>query len=86
MRAEWLHGVQSWRTTIHLLCAWPTGEAAKELAQMTKEIETDKSTEALDDVVDALQRPAELARAEINPRREPGIRLAHRRLATVGLG
>lgn len=70
-RAEWLHAMQSGRTTIHLLCAQPTMEAADELARTTKEIETDKSREATDHAIAALRRLVELAREEINPRREP---------------
>jgi len=70
-RAEWLHGMQSGRTTIHLLCAQPAREAADELARTTKEIEIDKSPEAFDDAIAALRRFVELARQEINPRREP---------------
>jgi hypothetical protein len=83
-RAKWLHAMQSGRTTIHLLCPQPTMEAADELARTTKEIETDKSREATDHAIAALRRLVELAREEINSRREPwcccelpGFRLAH---------
>lgn len=69
LRAEWLHAIQSGRTTIHLLCAKPTREAAEELALLAKAIETDKSTEAMKRAITALTDFVALAREEINPSR-----------------
>ena len=66
-RAEWLHAMQSGRTTIHLLCSKPTVDAADELAGLAKATEADRSEDAMDKALQAPTCFVALAREEINP-------------------
>lgn len=68
-RVEWMHAMQSGRTTIHLLCEDRTWRAAEELARLTKRIERDDSRDALDAAVAGLREFIDLARNEVRPTR-----------------
>jgi hypothetical protein len=69
-RVEWLHAIQSGRTTIHLLCAQETRDAAGELARLAQRIESEPTQEAVNRAVDAMKLFVELAREEIHRTRK----------------
>jgi hypothetical protein len=65
-RVEWLHAIQSGRTTINLLCAQETRDAARELARLAQRIESEPTGEAVNRAVNALKVFVDLAREEIH--------------------
>jgi hypothetical protein len=64
-RVEWLHGIQSGRTVINLLCDQETREAAGQLAQLSQQIEKEPTEDAVKRAVKALKDLVDLAREEI---------------------
>lgn len=71
-RIEWLHGLQSGRTTIHLLCGTETRRALSTLARRVQDLETDRSPVAEEAAITALRDFVEVARDEIHPTRPWG--------------
>ena len=64
-RVEWLHGIQSGRTVINLLCDQETRDAARKLAQLSQKIESEPTPDAVKLAVKALTDFVDLAREEI---------------------
>ncbi|WP_097187933.1 hypothetical protein [Ornithinimicrobium cerasi] len=64
-RAQWLHALQSGRTTIHLLCEQETIDAAEHLVKTTRALESDKTDEALRADIAALKSFIRCARREV---------------------
>lgn len=64
-RAEWMHALQSGRTTIHLLFDAPISRAAEELIARVKEIEKDPTQVRLDAALASLDALVEMVKEDV---------------------
>jgi uncharacterized lipoprotein YmbA len=69
-RVEWLHGIQSGRTVINLLCDQKTRDAARQLARLSHQIEREPTQDAVKRAVEALKDFVDRAREEIHGTKE----------------